>query len=198
MEITEVSYSWGSPLTDRQVTEYIVLHHRAGAGDVTSIHKLHRYTNLWAGIGYHYYVRKDGSVYTGRPKEKVGAHCSGHNYNSVGICFEGNFQNETMGEKQIKSGKELIAYLRGIYPGANVVRHKDLITTDCPGTNFPKELLSYSSDEASKDSTVSNLIGDGIIKRENAANWEAFLSGNALVIPDYVRSLLDRYHEKVK
>ena len=41
------------------------------------------------GTGYHYYIRKDGTVHLTRPIERIGAHVKGFNSNSVGICYEG-------------------------------------------------------------------------------------------------------------
>ena len=43
----------------------------------------------WSGIGYHYVVRRDGTIETGRPEAKVGAHCLNHNKYSIGVCYEG-------------------------------------------------------------------------------------------------------------
>lgn len=66
MKITEVGYKWHGALKMRAATKYIVLHHRAGSGTVESIHAEH-IARGWAGIGYHFYVRRDGSIYRGRP-----------------------------------------------------------------------------------------------------------------------------------
>ncbi|EKC77056.1 protein containing N-acetylmuramoyl-L-alanine amidase, family 2 domain protein, partial [human gut metagenome] len=41
--------------------------------------------NGWAGAGYHFLVRKDGTIYRLRPEDKVGAHAYGSNYNSIGV-----------------------------------------------------------------------------------------------------------------
>ena len=41
------------------------------------------------GTGYHYYIRKDGTVHLTRPVERIGAHVKGFNANSIGICYEG-------------------------------------------------------------------------------------------------------------
>ena len=43
----------------------------------------------FADIGYHYVVYLDGTVHKGRPLEKAGAHCKGHNAHSIGICYVG-------------------------------------------------------------------------------------------------------------
>ena len=84
-------------------------------------------------------MRKDGSIYRGRPIDTVGAHTTDYNSVSIGICFEGNFENETMSSAQIKAGKKLISYLKSLYPSAEMKRHKDFNSTACPGKNFPFE-----------------------------------------------------------
>ena len=107
MEIIDVNYRWNGSLSSRSKTDAIVLHHRAGSGDVMSIHNGH-VKQGWVGIGYHFYVRKDGSIYRGRPIEKMGAHAEGHNNHTIGVCFEGNFDVESMTTEQMESGRELI------------------------------------------------------------------------------------------
>lgn len=141
MNIIETNFSFGS-LSKRKSTTRIILHHTATSSEtVEQIHNYHKNTKGWAGIGYHLYVRKDGSVYRGRPIDTVGAHASGSNSDSVGICFEGNFDNETMGDAQKQAGKEVIAYVKGLYGISKVQRHKDVCSTSCPGANFPFDEL---------------------------------------------------------
>ena len=137
-EIIKPAYTWRGTLVNRVMTDFIVLHHAAAHGTVMAVHQTHL-NNGWAGIGYHFYVRQDGTVYEGRPISKVGAHCVPQNCNkrSVGICFEGNFENETMPEAQLQAGKRLVKYVRSIYPAAVIRRHKDFDATVCPGKNFP-------------------------------------------------------------
>ncbi len=136
MRIIEQSYTWSKKLEKRESTQYIVLHHRAGDGDALSIHEGHL-KNGWSGIGYHFYVRKDGSVFKGRPIGSVGAHTKGKNSLSIGVCFEGNFETETMSVRQIQAGREIVEYLKDLYPQAVVKKHRDFEATACPGKNFP-------------------------------------------------------------
>ena len=56
--------------------------------DATVIHQWHL-ARGWSGIGYHYFIKKDGTVQQGRPLNKRGAHCKGKNFHSIGICLEG-------------------------------------------------------------------------------------------------------------
>lgn len=140
IEIVKPDYVWGSALVTRAATNYIVLHHAAANCTPMQTHIFHRDTKGWAGIGYNFFVAKDGTIYEGRPIDKVGAHCSGYNSQSVGVCFEGNFETEEMPFVQKEAGKELLKYLRSYYPNAQLRRHSELDATACPGKNFPEEL----------------------------------------------------------
>lgn len=138
MEIIETNLDFG-PMTPRSMSNVneTILHH-AGAENcsVYDIHQWHK-NNGWAGIGYNFFIRKDGSVWEGRPLEYVPAHCSGHNSTTIGVCFEGNFEYEWMPEAQINAGKEMVAYIRDNYGINKFSKHKDYNSTDCPGQNFP-------------------------------------------------------------
>ena len=112
MKIINTDFKFKQKLFERNKTKYIILHHRAGNGDVRSIHNQHL-NQGWSGIGYNFYVRKDGSIFRGRPENTVGAHTPDYNSVSIGICFEGNFENEKMSSVQIESGRQLINYLKG-------------------------------------------------------------------------------------
>lgn len=53
--------------------------------DVTEWHK----AQGWRDCGYHYIIRIDGTIQKGRPLDEEGAHCRGHNKDSVGVCYVG-------------------------------------------------------------------------------------------------------------
>ncbi len=169
MKIIDSKFDWKGLLRKRDKTEFIILHHRAANGDVLSIHNGH-IANGWSGIGYHFYVRKDGTVYRGRPIAVEGAHCTGYNSNSVGICFEGNYQTETkVPEAQKRAGKEVVSYLKNVYPKAQVVKHSDFVSTACPGKNFPfdeirKGVTEMSVEEAIEIVQAKAGLEDGTIE----------------------------------
>lgn len=153
MNIIETNLSFGS-LTTRKSTARIILHHAAASVcDAKTIHQWHK-NNGWAGIGYHFVVRKNGTIERGRPENTVGAHASGANSNSIGICFEGNFETEAMPDLQKNAGKELAAYLKNKYGITTVQRHKDVGSTSCPGKNFPFAEIAGASGNVSV--TTSN------------------------------------------
>lgn len=131
----------------RSTTSKLVLHHAAGDGSVEAIHKGHLGKG-WAGIGYHYYVRKDGTIYKGRPENWIGGHTQGHNSDSIGICAEGNFENETMSQAQKLAIAELVGSLKIKYPGILVYKHSTLQATACPGSKYPfDEIVSPKTQE---------------------------------------------------
>lgn len=135
MEIINTNLNFKA-MSNRQTTDRIILHHSASS--VASAEDIHRWhlNNGWEGAGYHFLVRKDGKVYRMRSEEKIGAHAYMNNYNSIGICFEGNFEVEEMPDVQVQSGKELVAYLKNKYHINKVQGHRDVNSTSCPGRNF--------------------------------------------------------------
>lgn len=136
MEIIETNLEF-KDMSTRKATQRIILHHADAKNcSAEDIHRWHL-NNGWSGAGYHFLVRKDGKVYRLRPEDKVGAHAYGSNYNSLGVCFEGNFMEEDMTEAQKEAGKELVAYLKNKYKISTVQAHRDVCATSCPGNKFP-------------------------------------------------------------
>ena len=76
----------------RESTEYIMIHCAATRADMdigaADIDRWHRQRG-WRKIGYHYVIRRNGEVETGRDMDAVGAHCKGMNDKSVSICLVG-------------------------------------------------------------------------------------------------------------
>ena len=146
-------FKFREPLTTRKETRYIVVHHvgKRGAFSVEDIHKMHldrKCDPLMAGIGYHYYIRKDGEIYEGRPRWKKGAHVNDkeHHYNSVsvGICFEGDFNYDKMEDQQLEASIMLLSVLSLAYGNAPICTHHYLDERrNCPGKNFPFQKLLH-------------------------------------------------------
>lgn len=152
MDIKETNLNFSSLTPRSKVLEYIVIHHTASTAKETveQIHNFHINNNGWAGIGYHFYIRKDGTIYRGRPEKYVGAHCENYNSVSLGICLEGNFEIEKPTEKQIQSVTDLVKYLRKKYGDFKLVGHKDLNATACPGQYLYSNLLSIDANANEK------------------------------------------------
>ena len=134
----------------RKMTEMIVIHHTGFPNvdkdsNVVDIHRLHQEVNGWAGVGYHYLIRKDGMIEQGRRPEAIGAHAYQHNKNSIGICLAGNFNIGNPTKAQLSSVKELVTWLCRKYnlnsmKDGVIVGHRDLNDTSCPGDNLYSEL----------------------------------------------------------
>lgn len=151
MQVINTNLPTNGNFSRRSKTDEIILHHaEASSASVEEINRWHLERG-WTGIGYHFYIRKDGKVYSGRPEWAVGAHAQGHNSRAVGICCEGSYMKETMPQAQLDALKELIRAEMAKYPGAKLLRHKDVNSTDCPGTNFPwVEAQKYGSATTAK------------------------------------------------
>ena len=93
----------------------------------------------FADIGYHYYITRDGVVHAGRALYQVGAHATGYNAHSIGICYEGGLNardrpEDTRTPEQKETLHRLLERLKEDYPDAKVVGHRDLpgVQKDCP------------------------------------------------------------------
>ena len=102
-----------------------------GAADVERWHRQSGYNS----IGYHYVIRRNGTLELGRPVETVGAHVKGFNASSVGICLAGGLDVKGKPEnnytpEQFATLTKLVKELTATYKGAKVVGHRDF-----PGVN---------------------------------------------------------------
>ena len=141
VNIIETKLLFNGGFVNRTSTKQIILHHAEASNcTVEDINRWHL-NNGWTGIGYHYFVRKDGTIYRGRPENAIGAHAVGANTNSIGICAEGRYNVETMPEAQKNAIKELIADIKLRYGNLAVKGHKEVSNTSCPGKNYPLEEL---------------------------------------------------------
>ena len=118
----------------RKIT-LIVIHCSAVKPDQTSsaaqIDTWHRQRGFHLGIGYHYVIRRDGTIEPGRPEYMVGAHCKNRNAHSIGVCYEGGLDirgqpADTRTEAQKVTMRRLLEQLHERYPRAMIVGHHDL------------------------------------------------------------------------
>jgi len=111
---------------------------RFGADDINLWH----IERGWDKIGYHFIVRRTGVLETGRlcsaPHAfEVGAHCSGHNLESIGVCYIGR---ESPTKNQIEKLKSLYLMIKkvfGIDKTQWFAHHHFNSAKTCPG--FPIE-----------------------------------------------------------
>lgn len=102
----------------------------------------------YKSVGYHYVILLDGTIETGRPESEVGAHCTGHNTNSIGICYIGGLDansnpKDTRTDAQRKALIKLVKELKAKYQGATVHGHNEFANKACPSFDVKDELYVY-------------------------------------------------------
>lgn len=162
MNIIETNLQFRSNMSYGNKPDSIVEHHaEAKQCSIEEIHQWHL-DNGWAGCGYHFLVRKDGSIYRGRPEDAAGSHCPGMNNNSIGICAEGDYITEIMTAEQKQSLIELGIYIKNKYGIKNVYGHKECFQTSCPGINYPLQDIKNSILSRKTIRSSSNISRDFI------------------------------------
>ncbi|WP_200411367.1 peptidoglycan recognition protein family protein [Virgibacillus salexigens] len=152
-----------NPLSKSRIVK-IVQHHMAHPSwDIMDVHNFHRYSNGWQGIGYNFWIGFDGTIYEARGLYQ-GAHCLGYNSTTIGIGYQGNFQTQHMTDAQLKAGIALNVWLIDEFPNlqaGDILGHKDLGSTACPGKNFRmselKKGVSGGKVEAPKQEVESEI-----------------------------------------
>ena len=99
--------------------------------------------------GYHYYITRDGQLYQTRHENLVGAHARHYNQHSIGVCYEGGYDEkgreaDTRTEAQKHALWALLKSLKADYPDAQIVGHRDLpgVRKACPCFDAKKEYAS--------------------------------------------------------
>lgn len=133
------NWSWNRPTTD---VEWLVIHHTVTAHEATpdDIALLHK-ARGWGGIGYHFVITKDGTVYYVGDVGTARANVLNKNEKVIGITMVGDFTKHNPSDEQIVSCHHLVDYFLALaaYPQlktweGSVKGHKELQATQCPGT----------------------------------------------------------------
>ena len=138
-KITEKTFNFVSTLTPRASTKRIIIHHTGGADIDASAEQIHSWhlDAQYAGIGYHFVIRKSGEIERGRPQWAIGSHAYGANIDSIGIHLSGEFSYNAPTNAQIESCASLIAWLCEQYniptDRKHILGHREVIATECPG-----------------------------------------------------------------
>jgi len=197
---------------DSAVT-YIVIHYSATpiernftAADIDRMHRDRGFKE----IGYHYFIRKDGTVETGRDlsqsgRFEVGAHSKGENSSSIGVCYEGGVRANapTIGfdsrtKQQHVAMEALVISLMERFPRAIVKGHRDMpgAATQCPGFDAEEWWDQRSTKRASFafiPEAAENVIMDAdkpmtasttnwaVVTGLGASVWQAWQSADVMV-----------------
>lgn len=126
----------------RKRTDFVVVHCSAtppsmdiGRDEIDDWHR----QRGWAGIGYHYVIRRNGDVEIGRPVNMMGSHVRGYNAESVAVCWVGGVDadgvpEDNRTEMQKLSLRAIVAMLMATYPEATLRGHRDFpgVLKACP------------------------------------------------------------------
>lgn len=131
----------------RKITEIIVHCSATPEGkdftvaDITRWHKARKFVT----IGYHYVIYRNGEVHNGRPERQVGAHCTGHNSYSIGVCYiggvakDGKTPKDTRTSAQKLALERLLKHLKERFPKAAIHGHRDFAAKACPSFDATEE-----------------------------------------------------------
>lgn len=147
------------------IPKWIIVHHTGGtdlnpladtsnhtASQVDAWHK----AKGWDGIGYNWFIEKDGKLKRGRDESKVGAHTIGYNEQSIGICLAGNFDATMPTEAQKLTLAGLLKEKMTQYsiPIQNIVPHRKFANKTCYGNKlsdtWARDLATISNPETPK------------------------------------------------
>lgn len=100
--------------------------------DIRSWHKQRGFKD----VGYHFVIKLDGTIQLGRDISVIGAHCKGHNHDSIGICYIGGLDDngqpcDTRTPEQKQSLSVLVSFLRLCYD-VTVHGHNEFANKACP------------------------------------------------------------------
>lgn len=99
----------------------------------------------WSDCGYHYVIKRDGTVEKGRPIQRPGAHAKGYNKNSIGICLVGGCDDkmnpeDNRTEEQKESLHLLLGGLFFQYNTPDIIGHNEVSSKACPSFSVPEWL----------------------------------------------------------
>jgi N-acetylmuramoyl-L-alanine amidase len=135
---------------DRTITEIIVHCTATPEGKDFTVDDIRRWHKEqgWSDIGYHYVIYRDGSIHEGRNVKYSGAHCTGHNANSIGVVYiggvskDGKTAKDTRTKAQKRALLQVMRTLRAAYPSARIYGHRDFAKKDCPSFDAREEYKS--------------------------------------------------------
>lgn len=150
-EVTEVVVHWTETPTNKNIGS-------------EELNKIHLESGL-KGIGYHYVIRRDGSLQRGRPVNIQGEHAlvNNHDERSIGVAFVGginvpsgtpNLENfvsvQSLTRSQFNTFDHFCRSFYARFPGGQILGHNDIdpIEND-PGFNVREYVLANFS-KASK------------------------------------------------
>jgi len=107
--------------------------------NIETIREWHIRDNKWSDVGYHYFIRKDGTIEEGRDLEAIPSAQKGHNTGSIAICLSGNHK-DLFRQEQFESLIELCKEINYCYSKISFHGHCEVSDKKCPVFDYKKIL----------------------------------------------------------
>ena len=144
-------------MRERKHTRRIIFHHSLSKDvSVDEIRRWHKERGFY-DVGYHYVIRADGKIETGRGEEYIGAHAKGRNKDSIGVCLPGDFRTDPQTTFQTESSRALYYSLCKKYDLLKIEFHR-ADEEPCPGVKLDREGFVYA-------------LRSGLLKSEERVPW---------------------------
>lgn len=133
---------------ERKETKHVIVHCAAtkpsmdvGVREIRQWHKERGFLD----IGYHFVIRRNGTIEDGRDVNQVGAHTVGQNETSVGVCLVGGVDDKLQPQanftpQQMATLRKLLGDLKVLFPQAVVKGHRDFAAKACPSFDVKRWL----------------------------------------------------------
>lgn len=143
----EVANKFSLKKSRRHINEIIIHCSATPEGKDYTVYDIRRWHKAqgWSDIGYHYVIYRNGHVEPGRDVDIAGAHCTGHNLHSIGVCYVGGMDRDGKSAKDTRTLSQkaallsLLVDLRALYPRAEIHSHRDFAEKDCPSFDATRE-----------------------------------------------------------
>lgn len=135
---------------ERKETNHVIVHCAAtkpsmdvGVREIRQWHKERGFLD----IGYHFVIRRNGTIEDGRDVNQVGAHTVGQNETSVGVCLVGGVDDKLQPQanftpQQMDTLRKLLGDLKVLFPQAVVKGHRDFAAKACPSFDVKRWLVT--------------------------------------------------------
>lgn len=135
---------------ERKETKHVIVHCAAtkpsmdvGVREIRQWHKERGFLD----IGYHFVIRRNGTIEDGRDVNQVGAHTVGQNETSVGVCLVGGVDDKLQPQanftpQQMATLRKLLGELKVMFPQAVVKGHRDFAAKACPSFDVKRWLVT--------------------------------------------------------
>ena len=143
----------------RNKTDYVIIHCAATRPSMDigfrEIDKWHR-AKSWLSCGYHFIIRRNGTIETGRKLMDPGAHAKGYNHRSIGICMVGGVTEDDISIPENNFTDVQWTSLETLYnqlnlmpeiDGASWIGHNEVSPKDCPSFNVQEWVQSIEREK---------------------------------------------------